>query len=102
MYAAPASIRWEKPFNVCDCGRRICKVPREHTVGQTDRSSMGDLMSIAVILSPSRVILSEAKDLALLRVKCAKNLASVFKTMRDPSSPAAPQDDSLREFFRSI
>jgi hypothetical protein len=47
---------------------------------------------LAVILSPSPVILSEAKDLAL----------SVFKTMRDPSSPSAPQDDSLKEFFRSL
>ncbi|MGO8734636.1 MAG: hypothetical protein ACLQVM_17810, partial [Terriglobia bacterium] len=38
------------------------------------------------------VILSEAKNLAL----------SVFKAMRDPSSPAAPQDDSPKEFFRSL
>jgi len=38
------------------------------------------------------VILSEAKNLAL----------SIFKTMRDPSSPAAPQDDSLEGFFRSL
>jgi hypothetical protein len=38
------------------------------------------------------VILSEAKNLAL----------SIFKTMRDPSSPAAPQDDSPSEFFRSL
>ncbi|MGO8736522.1 MAG: hypothetical protein ACLQVM_27435, partial [Terriglobia bacterium] len=36
--------------------------------------------------------LSEAKNLAL----------SVFKAMRDPSSPAAPQDDSPKEFFRSL
>jgi hypothetical protein len=55
----------------------------------------------AVILSPSPVILSEAKDLALLlrinfaknlalrlRVNCAKDLAlSIFKAMRDSSSP---------------
>jgi hypothetical protein len=38
------------------------------------------------------VILSEAKNLAL----------SILKTMRDPSSPAAPQDDSLKAFFRSL
>jgi hypothetical protein len=38
------------------------------------------------------VILSEAKNLAL----------SVFKTMRDPSSPTAPQDDSLKGLFRSL
>jgi hypothetical protein len=35
------------------------------------------------------VILSEAKDLAL----------SAFKAMRDSSSPAAPQNDSVCEFF---
>jgi hypothetical protein len=37
------------------------------------------------------VILSAAKDLAL----------SIFKAMRDSSSPAAPQNDSADEFFRS-
>jgi hypothetical protein len=32
-----------------------------------------------------------------------KNLAlSIFKTMRDPPSLAAPQDDSPGEFFRSL
>jgi hypothetical protein len=38
------------------------------------------------------VILSEAKNLAL----------SIFKTMRDPSSPATPQDDSRKGFFRRL
>jgi hypothetical protein len=38
------------------------------------------------------VILSAAKDLAL----------SIFKAMRDSSSPAAPQNDSADEFFRSL
>jgi hypothetical protein len=38
------------------------------------------------------VILSEAKNLA----------PSIFKTMQDPSSPAAPQDDSPGGFFRSL
>jgi hypothetical protein len=38
------------------------------------------------------VILSEAKDLAL----------NVFMAMRDSSSPAAPQNDSLGRFFRSL
>jgi hypothetical protein len=42
-----------------------------------------------VILSPFAVILSVAKNLALpLRVDCAKDLAlSIFKAMRDSSSP---------------
>jgi hypothetical protein len=35
------------------------------------------------------VIVSEAKSLVL----------SIFKTMRDSSSPAAPQDDNLKRFF---
>jgi hypothetical protein len=38
------------------------------------------------------VILSEAKNLAL----------SDFKAMRDPSSPAVPQDDSPEQLFRSL
>jgi hypothetical protein len=38
------------------------------------------------------VIPSGAKDLAL----------SFFQTMRDSSSPAAPQNDSANEFFRSL
>jgi hypothetical protein len=33
----------------------------------------------------------------------ARNLAlSVFKTMRDSSSPAAPRNDTPNEFFRSL
>jgi hypothetical protein len=38
------------------------------------------------------VILSVAKDLAL----------RFFMAMRDSSSPAAPQNDSLDKFFRSL
>ncbi|MGA2987046.1 MAG: hypothetical protein ABSG32_24880 [Terriglobia bacterium] len=38
------------------------------------------------------VILSAAKDLAL----------SIFEAMRDSSSPAAPQNDSADELFRSL
>jgi hypothetical protein len=38
------------------------------------------------------VILSVAKDLAL----------RVFMAMRDSSSPAAPQNDSVGAFFRSL
>ncbi|MGA2985492.1 MAG: hypothetical protein ABSG32_16900, partial [Terriglobia bacterium] len=38
------------------------------------------------------VILSAAKDLAL----------SVFKAMRDSSSPGAPQNVSAKGFFRSL
>jgi hypothetical protein len=38
------------------------------------------------------VILSGAKDRAL----------SIFKAMRDSLSPAAPQNDSAFEFFRSL
>ena len=38
------------------------------------------------------VILSGAKDLAL----------SIFKAVRDSSSPAAPQNDSMDGFFRSL
>ncbi|MGA2985924.1 MAG: hypothetical protein ABSG32_19120, partial [Terriglobia bacterium] len=56
----------------------------------------------AVILSAFAVILSAAKNLALpLRVDYAKDLAlSIFKAMRDSSSPAAPQNDSATGFFR--
>ena len=58
----------------------------------------------AVILSAFAVILSAAKNLALpLRVDYAKDLAlSIFKAMRDSSSPAAPQNDSATGFFRSL
>jgi hypothetical protein len=38
------------------------------------------------------VILSEAKDRTL----------SIFKAVRDSSSPVAPQNDSAAEFFRSL
>jgi hypothetical protein len=38
------------------------------------------------------VILSEAKNLAL----------RIFMNMRDSLSPAAPQNDSAYEFFRSL
>jgi hypothetical protein len=38
------------------------------------------------------VILSEAKNLAL----------RIFMNMRDSSSPAAPQNDTAYEFFRSL
>jgi hypothetical protein len=38
------------------------------------------------------VILSEAKNLALC----------IFMNIRDSSSPAAPQNDSAYEFFRSL
>jgi len=38
------------------------------------------------------VILSEAKNLAL----------RIFMNIRDSSSPAAPQNDSAYEFFRSL
>ena len=53
----------------------------------------------AVILSPSLVILSGAKNLALpLRVNSARNLAlSVFNARRDSSSPAArPENLGVR------
>jgi len=58
----------------------------------------------AVIQSPFAVILSAARNLALpLRVYYAKDLAlSVFKAMRDSSSPAAPQNDSAVAFFRNL
>jgi hypothetical protein len=48
--------------------------------------------SRAVILRPFAVILSAAKNLAL----------SIFMAMRDSSSPAAPQNDSLGGFFRTL
>ena len=38
------------------------------------------------------VILSEAKNLAM----------RIFMNIRDSSSPAAPQNDSAYEFFRSL
>ena len=38
------------------------------------------------------VILSEARNLALKRINY----------LRDPSSPSAPQDDTLGAFFRSL
>ena len=44
------------------------------------------------MLSPFAVILSAAKNLAL----------SVFRAMRDSSSPGAPQNDSADGFFRSL
>jgi hypothetical protein len=52
-----------------------------------------------VIPSPSLVILSGAKNLALLlRVDSARNLAlSVFTALRDSSSPAARRNDSKNE-----
>ena len=55
----------------------------------------------AVILSPFAVILSAAKNLALpLRVNYAKDLAlSVFKAMRDSSSPAALRMTVPKGFF---
>ena len=58
----------------------------------------------AVILSLFAVILSAAKNLALpLRVNFEKDLAlSIFMAMRDSSSPAAPQNDSLEAFFRRL
>ncbi|SPE29805.1 hypothetical protein SBA2_460020 [Acidobacteriia bacterium SbA2] len=45
----------------------------------------------SIILSPSLVILSGAKNLALpLRVNSARHLAlSIFKALRDSSSPSA-------------
>jgi hypothetical protein len=50
---------------------------------------------------PLTVILSAAMD--RLVHGAAKNPApSVFRAMRDPSSPAAPQDDCSDEFFRSL
>jgi hypothetical protein len=57
-----------------------------------------------VILSPFAVILRAAKNLALpLRVNYTKDLAlSIFNAMQDSSSPAAPQNDSAGEFFRSL
>jgi hypothetical protein len=44
------------------------------------------------MLSPFAVILSAAKNLAL----------SVFKAMRDSSSPLHLKNDSAFEFFRSL
>jgi len=67
-------------------------------------SQAAEKRSNAVILSPFAVILSVAKNLALpLRVNCAKDLAlSIFKAMRDSSSPVAPQNDSAEGFFRRL
>ena len=58
----------------------------------------------AVILSPSLVILSAAKDLAIsLRVNSAKNLSlRIFMNIRDSSSPAAPQNDTRAPFFKKL
>lgn len=39
---------------------------------------------------------------SFVRINSARNLAlTIFKEMRVPSSPAAPQDDILKRFFRS-
>jgi hypothetical protein len=51
------------------------------------------------------VILSGAKNLrSSLRVSCAKNPRSRLESRncRDPSSPAAPQDDSLGTLLASF
>ena len=80
-------------------------------VGEDDAAGLGRVLEVeaqatlvhqqaaekriqAVILSEAtyRPVRGEAKNLAL----------SVFKAMRDPSSPAAPQDDSPKGFFRSL
>jgi hypothetical protein len=44
------------------------------------------------------------KDIRVIFLQSeAKNLtSSIFNAMRDPSSPSAPQDDSPKEFFRSL
>ncbi len=58
----------------------------------------------AVILSPSLVILSVAKDLGIsLRVNSAKNLlVRQINHLRDSSSPATPQNDILVELFNKL
>jgi hypothetical protein len=57
-----------------------------------------------VILSPSLVILSAAKDrVIMLRLNSAKNLAiERINDLRDPSSPSAPQDDTHWAFFSNL
>ena len=64
-------------------GRHIEKA-RGHGLGGLHR-----LRKNASLLS---VILSEAKNLAL----------RIFMNIRDSSSPAAPQNDTAYEFFRSL
>jgi len=54
--------------------------------------------------SPSLVILSAAKNLALpAQDKLREESRSAhFMNIRDSSSPAAPQNDGAYEFFRSL
>ncbi len=50
-----------------------------------------------VTLSPSVVILNEVKN---LRINSAKNLSFIqISTLRDSSSPSAPQNVKSRDFF---
>ena len=56
------------------------------------------------MLSPSPVILSEAKDLSIpLRVNFAKHLLfRALNNLQDSSSPAAPQNDANAVFFNKL
>ena len=71
--------------------------------GIEGQMSLLETLFSTVIPSPSHVILSEAKNpCSSLRVSSARNLAlSIFKAVRDSSSPAAPRNDSRDEFLHA-